>query len=56
MYQLTQTEEMVEEMVQKLARIAFPSTVGKEYDCLLKGRFFSGTVAQMAAQARGSEA
>ena len=44
-YQLTQTEETVEEMgikLQKLARIAFPSIVGKEYDRLLKGRFFQG--------------
>ena len=50
-YQLTQTEETVEEMgikLQKLARIAFPSIVGKEYDHLLKGRF-SGIIAQMAA-------
>ena len=42
-YQLTQTEETVEEMgikLQKLARMAFPSIVGKEYDRSLKDRFF----------------
>ena len=28
--------------LQTLARVAFPSIVGKEYDCLLKGSFFNG--------------
>ena len=42
-YQMTQTTETVEEMgikLQTTARKAFPSLVGKEWDRLLKGRFF----------------
>ena len=44
-YQLTQREETVEEIgikLQTLARIAFPSIVGKEHNRLLKGRFYQG--------------
>ena len=40
---MTQTTETVEEMgikLQTVARKAFPSLVGKEWDRLLKGRFF----------------
>ena len=42
-YQMTQTTETVEEMgikLETIARKAFPSLVCKEWDRLLKGRFF----------------
>lgn len=43
LYQMSHTSETVEEMgvrLQTTARKAFPSLVGKEWDRLLKGRFF----------------
>ena len=49
--QLVQGKQSVEELgiaLQRLAKRAFPAIAGKDFDRLLKGRFFSGIIAPLA--------